>query len=78
LNNKKARPLTDFNDGETKIPSNDEINRNYSMGRSVQLCHACRFESEKLLNPANQVDPFCIVKAVISKNVAFLGAILKK
>jgi hypothetical protein len=41
------------------------------------LRHACRFESEKLNNPANYVDPFysiqySIVKADISKIVPFL------
>jgi hypothetical protein len=32
---------------------------------------------QKLLNPANQVDPFYIAKPDISKIVAFKGAILK-
>jgi hypothetical protein len=37
-----------------------------------------RLESEKLLYPANQGDPFYIVKTDISQIVAFLGAILTK
>jgi hypothetical protein len=36
------------------------------------------YESEKLLNPANEVDPFYIVKTNISKILAFLGTIKKK
>jgi hypothetical protein len=35
-----------------------------------------RFECEKLLNAANQVDPFRVVKTDISKIVTFLGLIL--
>jgi hypothetical protein len=44
---------------------------------SAQLRLAYRFESEKLLNPANQVDPFYILKADISPIAPFLGEILK-
>jgi hypothetical protein len=46
-------------------------------GHSAQLRHPYRFESEKLINPANQRDPFYIAKTDISKIVAFRGAILK-
>jgi hypothetical protein len=37
-------------------------------GLSTQLCHTYRFESEKLLNPANQVDPLYIVKLIFQKS----------
>jgi hypothetical protein len=46
-------------------------------GHRAPLRLAYRFASEKLLNPANQVDPFCVAKSDISKKVAFKGAILK-
>jgi hypothetical protein len=47
------------------------------MGLSKQLHWAYRFESEKLLNPTNQVEPFYIVQTDSSKIMAFLGAISK-
>jgi hypothetical protein len=47
-------------------------------GLSAQLSYTYRFESKKLLNPANQVDPFYIVKSGISKIIAFLRKIFKK
>jgi hypothetical protein len=37
---------------------------------------AYRFASEKLLNPANQVDPFYIAKSDISKILAFEGDVI--
>jgi hypothetical protein len=43
----------------------------------VQILSAYRLESEKLLHPANQVDPFHKVKTGISKTVALSDAILK-
>jgi hypothetical protein len=46
-------------------------------GHSAQLHYIYRFESETLLKPANQVEPFYIEKNDISKVVAFLGAILR-
>jgi hypothetical protein len=42
-------------------------------GHSAHLRHAYRFESEKLINPANQVDTFNIVKTDISKSYSFYG-----
>jgi hypothetical protein len=45
---------------------------------STPLRHAYKFESEKLLNPANQGDPFYMVKPDILKIVAFIGEILNK
>jgi hypothetical protein len=43
-------------------------------GHGAQLRLGYRFESEKLLNLANQADPFYIVKTDTSKIVAFLEA----
>jgi hypothetical protein len=42
-------------------------------GHSAPLRLAYRFASEKLLNHANQVDPFYIAKHDISKIVALRG-----
>jgi hypothetical protein len=47
-------------------------------GHSAILPLAYGFESEKVLNPANKVDPFYIEKINISQIVPFLGSILKK
>jgi hypothetical protein len=44
------------------------------MGYSAPLRLAYRFASEKLPNPANQLNPFYIAKTDISKIVAFKGA----
>jgi hypothetical protein len=40
---------------------------------SVQLHHAYRFDSEKLLNPTHQAGPFYIVKTVISNRSFSMG-----
>jgi hypothetical protein len=47
-------------------------------GYSVQLRYGFRFDSKKLLNPANQGNPFYTRKTDISEIVAFLGGNLKK
>jgi hypothetical protein len=41
------------------------------MEHSALLRHEYRFETEKLLDPANQVDPFFIVNNAIEKIVVF-------
>jgi hypothetical protein len=46
-------------------------------GHNAQLRHTYRSESKKLLNPANQGDPFYAVKTDNSKIVSFLWAIFK-
>jgi hypothetical protein len=46
-------------------------------GHSTPRHLANRFESDKLLSPSNQVDPFYFVKTDVLKITSFLGAIKK-
>jgi hypothetical protein len=47
------------------------------MGLSAQLRLAYRSESEKLQNPANQVNPLYLIKTAILKIAAILETIIK-
>jgi hypothetical protein len=50
----------------------------YGRENSAQLRLAYRFKSEKLLNPANQQDPFYALKTDISKTHSFSRGNVKK